>query len=122
MEDHLYFHCALAGKKLASLRKDNRACFNVVDVGPQALLGPKCGITQIYKSVLCFGTVEIITDGESKKAILTKMVEKYVPQKYNYSVEQDGFLAHTAVLKMRITNMSGKENKLTAAHTLIERP
>jgi hypothetical protein len=55
------------------------------------------------------------------KKILTKMVEKYVPQKYNYFSTKDQYIYDTNIIKMHIIKMSGKENKLSSNHTIIER-
>ena len=57
-EGNLYFHSALSGSKIEALQTDPRACFLVDEVGPQVIWEEGCGISQIYKSVVCFGRAE----------------------------------------------------------------
>ncbi len=117
----IYFHSALAGKKIEAIQNDNRVCFLVNEVGPQVLWEKKCGITQIYKSVICFWKAEIISDFNYKKKILLQMIDKFVPKKYNYSSMKEEHIHDTNIIKMNILKMSGKENKLSPNHRIIER-
>ena len=121
LEKCIYFHCALDGRKIRSIQRDNRVCFLVVQIGPQALWDKRCGITQIYKSIVCFGTAEIISDFNMKKNILIKMTEKYIPKEYNYSSMKDEHIHITNIVKIDIDHISGKENKLSREHKAIEK-
>jgi nitroimidazol reductase NimA-like FMN-containing flavoprotein (pyridoxamine 5'-phosphate oxidase superfamily) len=53
-KDSIYFHGGLSGRKMEALRADSRVCFQVDEVGAQVLWDQGCGISQIYKSVICF--------------------------------------------------------------------
>jgi uncharacterized protein len=119
LDECIYFHCALEGRKIESIQYDNRVCFLVEQIGPLALWDKRCGITQIYKSVISFGTAEIITDFNIKKNILIKMTDKYISQEYNYSSMKDEYIHITNIVKINIGYMTGKENKLSQVHTVI---
>ena len=117
----IYVHSAMNGKKIDSIKKDNRVCFLVYADGPQILHEKACGISQIYKSVICFGNIEIVSDFDSKKDILIRMVSKIVPEEYNYSSMKDENINSTNIMRIRIKKMTGKENKLSSNHTVIDR-
>ena len=97
-------------------------CFMVDEIGPQALWDQGCGISQIYKSVVCFGKAEFVEGQVEKKRILEKMVQKYVPASYAFSPLKDHNIKKTAVVKIVIESMSGKENAHSPAHTVINNP
>ena len=121
-EGSVYFHSGLAGRKMEALQADPRACFMVDEIGPQVLRGPGCGISQIYKSVICFGKAEFVEGPAEKERILEKMVQKYVPPSYVFSPMQEENLKQTAVVRIVIESMSGKENILSPAHKVINNP
>jgi hypothetical protein len=58
--------------------------FMVDDIGPRVLWEQGCGISQIYKSVVCFGKAEFVEGEAEKKGILERMVRKYVPSSYPF--------------------------------------
>ncbi len=122
IEGSIYFHSGLAGRKIEGLRADPRVCFMVDEIGPQVLWEQGCGISQIYKSVVCFGKTEFVERQAEKRAILEKMVQKYVPSRYPISPMKDENIKKTAVVRIVIDSMSGKENKLSPAHTVIVNP
>jgi hypothetical protein len=118
-EGSIYFHSAQAGRKIEALRADPRACFLVDDAGPQVLWAQGCGISQIYKSVICFGQASFVENPLEKRRILDRMVQKYVPARYPLSPLKDENIEKTAVVKIAIDSMSGKENALSSAHTVL---
>ena len=121
-EGSIYFHSGLTGRKMEAMRTDSRVCFVVDEIGPQVLWEQGCGISQIYKSVICFGKVEFVEDPLEKRGILGKLVRKYVPSSYPFSPMTDQNVKKTAVVRIVIESMSGKENALSPAHTVINNP
>ena len=115
----IYFHSGLSGRKLEALRADSRVCFLVDEVGPQVLSERGCGISQIYKSVICFGKAELVESPLEKRVILERMVQKYVPSSYPLSPMKDDDIEKTAVVKIVIESMSGKANVLSPSHTVL---
>jgi len=118
----IYFHSGMAGRKMEALRTDPRVCFMVDEIGPQVLWEQGCGISQLYKSVVCFGKVEFVEEQAEKRAILEKMVQRYVPSRYPISPMKDENIKKTAVVRIIIDSMSGKENALSPAHTVVDNP
>ena len=118
-EGSIYFHSGLAGRKMEALRADPRVCFMVDEVGPQVLWEQGCGISQVYKSVVCFGKAEFVEGQVKKRGILESMVQKYVPSSYPFSTMKDQNVERTAVVKIVIESMTGKENGLSPAHKVI---
>lgn len=116
LEGAIYFHTALSGRKVASLQSDSRVCFLVDEVGPQVLWQRGCGISQIYRSVMCFGKAEFVHDPTEKKAILEKMIRKYVPTSHPMN---DQNIQGTGVVKIVIEEMSGKAHGPSPSHTVL---
>jgi nitroimidazol reductase NimA-like FMN-containing flavoprotein (pyridoxamine 5'-phosphate oxidase superfamily) len=118
----IYFHSGLAGRKIDAMRADSRVCFMVDEIGPQVLWEQGCGISQIYKSVICFGKAEFVEGQDEKRRILGNMVQKYVPSCYAFSPMKDQNIIKTAVIRIVIESISGKENALSPVHTVISNP
>jgi uncharacterized protein len=118
----IYFHSGLEGRKMEALRADSRVCFMVDEIGPQVLWEKGCGISQVYKSVVCFGKAEFVQGQTEKGGILEQMVRKYVPPGYAAPPLKGKNIENTAVVRIVIESMSGKENALSSAHTVIAHP
>ena len=121
-EGSIYFHSGLAGRKMEALRADSRVCFMVDENGPQVLWEQGCGISQVYKSVICFGKAEFVEGQIEKGRTLGKMVQKYVPSSYPFSPMKEQNIKKTAVVRVVIESMSGKENTLSPVYTVIKNP
>ena len=119
LEGSIYFHSGVSGRKMEALRADSRVCFLVDEVGPQVVWEQGCGISQIYKSVVCFGKAEFVEDPLEKRGILERMVRKYVPSSYPFSPMTDQNIKKTAVVRIVIESMTGKENVLSPLHTIL---
>ncbi|MBU4143197.1 pyridoxamine 5'-phosphate oxidase family protein [Patescibacteria group bacterium] len=104
---------------MEALQADSRVCFLVDEVGPQVLWEQGCGISQIYKSVVCFGKAEFVEDPLKKRGMLERMVRKYAPSSYPFSSMKDQNVNKTAVVRIVIESMSGKENVLSPSHTVL---
>lgn len=118
-EGSLYFHSGPSGRKMEALRADSRVCFLVDEIGPQVLSQQGCRISQVYKSVICFGKAEFVTGLPEKRDILERMIKKYVPPGYPLSPMTDENVQRTAVVKIVIESISGKENVLSPSHTVL---
>ena len=119
IDGSIYFHSGLSGRKLEAIRADSRVCFLVDEIGPQVLWEGGCGISQIYKSVICFGKAELIESPLEKKKILERMIQKYVPSNYFLSPMKEDNIEKTAIVKIIIESMSGKANVLSPSHTVL---
>jgi len=119
LDGAIYIHCAQAGRKFEALKADGRACFEVDEAGPQVLSARGCGISQLYRSVLCFGNARFVEDPAEKRGILSRMIEKYVPSSYTVSPMNEENLANTALVKIAVETMTGKAQSLSPAHTVV---
>lgn len=121
-EGNLYFHSGMSGRKMEALRADSRVCFLVDEVGPQVLWERGCGISQIYRSVVCFGRASLVEDPSEKRAVLEQMIRKYVPPGYPLSPMKEENVGNTAIVKIVVESMSGKANELSSLHTVLPGP
>ena len=119
VEGGIYFHSAQTGRKIEALRADSRVCFLVDEVGPLVLFERGCGITQIYKSVVCFGKAEFVEDPVEKRRILESMVQKFVPENQPLPPMKDDKIEKTAVVKIVVESTSGKTNTPSEQHTVL---
>ncbi len=106
--DRLYFHCALRrGRKLDNLSHDNRVCFEVSEMLEIKEHANPCKFTTGYKSVLAFGTAELVDDSKEKARILNLLAGKYSSTgAYEPVTEEQG--GAVAVLVLKIEQLSGK--------------
>ena len=105
--DVLYFHCARSGHKLDLIRQNPKASFCVVD---QDQIHPEA-YTTWFRSVIVYGTMEILEDEQEKLTAIEKLAEKYAPAD---SVEnREEFIRKDwiplCMLKMTIDHVTGKE-------------
>jgi uncharacterized protein len=119
-DGNIYVHSAMAGRKIEALKCDSRACFLVYEDGPQVTWEKGCGISQIYKSVICFGKAFFVEDLDEKKLMLEKMIQKYAPEESAFPQINNENLGKTAVIKIIVESMSGKANELTSAHAVVQ--
>jgi len=101
----LYFHSASEGRKIDILRKNNRVCFEFDIPGEmkESEQGCKWGIR--YRSVIGYGTAELVDNGEAKRNALEILMAQYSGKKYIFPAE---VVAKTAIIKVVITHMTGK--------------
>jgi nitroimidazol reductase NimA-like FMN-containing flavoprotein (pyridoxamine 5'-phosphate oxidase superfamily) len=104
----LYLHSAKEGKKIDMIRANPRVCFEI-DVGVEMIqAGQPCDWGMRFASVIGLGTASILEDPEEKKSGLDAILEHYSsPSVQPYP---DSILEHTAVIKVRIQEMTGKRS------------
>ena len=103
----LYFHCAREGKKLDCIRSHSLGCM-IVDTGHELVTGEKgCDWGMKYRSVVGKGTVEIVENMAERKMGLDLLMKHYSGRS-GFSYDERVFQA-TEVLKMTITEMTGKK-------------
>ena len=113
------FHGAMAGHKHDLLAADPRASFCVIDaddVVPQEY-------TTRFRSVICFGTVEVVDDPAAQEDDLMFMGERFnVGQPEACRKEIANFAGKTRVLRLRVERMTGKESTPLAAERRAANP
>lgn len=108
-EGKIYFHCAVAGRKLGAVRSHGSASFCVV--GCDDVLPAK--FTIAYRSVIAEGRIAEVTDEYERLYALRLLAAKYSPEESAEAVEQEicGCLNRVIVLALTIENLSGKQGK-----------
>lgn len=101
---YLYFHCAMEGKKLDLLAKDNRVTFEMDCSHNFILYEERMSCTMGYESVMGHGTMEIVPD-EDKLAGLKILMRQYHAEDFKFNTDM---MKVTTVLKMTVTDMTGK--------------
>ena len=102
----LYFHCAPEGRKMDILRRNNRVCFefDIPEGMREAEQGCRWGIK--YRSVIGFGTAEMVDDKEGKRRALEIVMAQYSDKEYTFP---DDVVTKTAVIKIVIARVTGKQ-------------
>jgi nitroimidazol reductase NimA-like FMN-containing flavoprotein (pyridoxamine 5'-phosphate oxidase superfamily) len=102
----LYFHSASEGRKIDILRKNSRICFefDIPEGMREAEQGCRWGIK--YRSVIGFGTAEIVDDQEGKRRALEIVMAQYSGKEYIFP---EDVVTKTAVIKVVIARVTGKQ-------------
>lgn len=102
----IYFHCSTEGKKLEMMDKNNFVCFEF-DTGHILREGTDaCDFGMTYRSVVGWGRLSRVTGREEREEGLLAIMEHYSGRR-NHSFKP-AILARTLVLKLEITEMTGK--------------
>ena len=104
MNDAIYFHCAIDGRKLEILSQNNAVSFCVV--GDTEVLPDKFGMK--YESAIVSGTAQEVT-GSEKQYALECMLKKYSQAYFNKGLEVIKVnINRTRVYKIIIQTTTGK--------------
>jgi len=105
----LYFHSAVEGHKIDSIKRCGKASFCVIsqdDVVPERY-------TTHYKSTVAFGRIRIVEDKHEKMEILRKIGIRFAPHNTEQMLSDEitGSFDRVAVLEMTIDHLTGKESR-----------
>ncbi len=107
-EKALYVHSATTGKKIDILKQNNRICFQM-DYGHEVLKDAlACNWTARYRSLIGFGTVEILTGEEEKKYGLNRIMAHYGGPESNVFNERN--VKSVVILKINIDEWTMKQS------------
>ncbi|HIZ80748.1 MAG TPA: pyridoxamine 5'-phosphate oxidase family protein [Candidatus Mediterraneibacter pullistercoris] len=103
----IYFHCARKGHKIDAILRNPKASFCVIDkdhIMPEEY-------TSYFRSVIVFGTIQIMEDEEEKRTAIDKLALKYAPDdtKENRQKAIDREWKPLCMLEMTPEHISGKE-------------
>ena len=103
---NVYFHSAKEGHKIDAVKGCQKATFCVIDkddVQPEKY-------TTFYKSVIAFGTVEIVSDKEEELFAITRLGDKYYPNhNAELQAEIEKFKSKFVIIKLNIQYATGKQ-------------
>lgn len=101
---YLYFHCAMQGKKLDLIRKDNRATFEMDCDHNFILYDERMSFTMGYSSVVGHGIIEFVEE-EKKYEALKILMRLYHAEDFQFNKDM---IKVTTVLKMKVLDITGK--------------
>jgi len=102
----LYFHCALAGRKLEIINQNSLACFEM-DCSHQLQTGQlACEYSMNYESIIGSGTIEIINDSAERLFGLNCLMHHY-SGRADWSFEERA-LSLTNVLRLQADEFVAK--------------
>ena len=105
-EGNIYFHCAKVGHKIDCIKNCDSISLSVIE--HDEIIEEK--FTDKYKSVVVFGKVEIIDDEKEIRRLCRKMCAALCPNVSDgIEKEIEQFIEQTAVVKITIEDMTGKE-------------
>lgn len=103
-----YIHSAPEGKKIDLIGMNNRVCFEVEDAA-EIVKGEKaCNWTTRYRSVVGYGSVEILSDDESKQLGLEVIMAQHGSSDLLEFNPKN--LKRMVILKLTITSLTGKQS------------
>lgn len=103
----LYAHCALEGKKLDIIRRNNRIC--VAIVGEEMVCGAEkaCKWDSRYESVMIFGAAYIVEDVAEKVKGLKILMKHYSNRNYELT---ESMVSAVAVIRVDVESITGKRS------------
>lgn len=106
-ENHIYFHCALEGRKLENIKENPKICMSFVgkaDVEQEAY-------TVRYESAVVEGCAEIVNDDEEKLFALQLICKRFCPDLMEeHFAYIEPRIKYTGVCRLEIQGISGKAN------------
>lgn len=109
-QGYIYIHCAKEGKKIDLIRQNNTVCIEVEQIARVERYEKACKWATTYRSVIGYGTVEIITDPAGKQQgldVIMKHNGANDSHDLNYEKSQ---LDAMWILKVKIHEMTGKQS------------
>ena len=104
----IYIHSAPAGKKIDLLNRNGFVCFEVEQTARVVPKDKACKWATLYRSVVGYGEVEIITDFESKKRGLEIIMAQHgAPDQADFEPKE---VKSIVILKLTITSLTGKQS------------
>lgn len=106
--DRLYFHSAMAGRKLDCLRQNSRVCVVCTADGREI---DQPALTTRYASAILRGTAAEVTDAEEKLHALRLLCWKLAPENPEGRGNFESCLGHTVVWRIEVETITGKANR-----------
>jgi nitroimidazol reductase NimA-like FMN-containing flavoprotein (pyridoxamine 5'-phosphate oxidase superfamily) len=108
-DDRLFWHGSSASRMLRNLAKGVPACLTVCHIDGIVLARSAFHHSINYRSVMAFGTAQLLDDAEEKAQALRAFVNRYFPGRYE-AVKQPNpqEVKGTTIITMRIEEASAK--------------
>lgn len=107
-ENCLYIHSAPEGKKIDILKKNPLVCFEVEQQADIVEDEIACKWSTLYRSVVGYGNVQLVTEFEAKKRGLEIIMTQHgYKGKMEFETKEVEFIV---ILKLQIESMTGKQS------------
>jgi len=107
-EGSIYIHSAPEGRKIELLKINNRVCFEIEHAARIIEKEKACGWTTLYRSVVGYGSVEILSDAKSKQdGMEIIMAQHGAPDMVDFEPRDMGRMI---ILKLTISSLTGKQS------------
>ena len=103
----LYFHGALAGRKVELIRKNSKVCFEIDTDVEIVNVETLCDAVVKYRSVIGVGRAYILEDDEEKSHGLNLIMRQYTEGDFSFPKSE---LDKTLVVKVDIESITGKKS------------
>jgi nitroimidazol reductase NimA-like FMN-containing flavoprotein (pyridoxamine 5'-phosphate oxidase superfamily) len=104
----IYIHSAPEGRKIELLKRNNLVCFEIEHSVKVIRAGKACGWSTLYRSVVGYGTVEIVSDDAGKRQGLGIIMAQHgAPGLTDFTADS---LNGMVILKLTITSVTGKQS------------
>lgn len=103
----LYFHCALKGRKIDILKKNNNVFFQFDTDHKLVYADEACDFTMKYSSVTGEGKIFIVESEDERESGLNILMKQY-SGKNDYSFKP-GVMKNTLILRLDIESITGKQ-------------
>ena len=104
----IYIHSASEGKKMDILKANNKVCFEIEDTTEIIRKDLSCDWATKYRSLIGYGTIDIITDSEQKKRGLDIIMTQHGKTMNNVYKEEQ--VENLVILKLTIERVTGKQS------------
>lgn len=102
----LYFHCAIEGRKLEMIKKNNYVCFEM-DTDHKIYKGEQgCDWGMNYSSVVGYGKISVLEDNVTRIEGLNCIMAHYSDRK-DFAYDEKT-LERTTILRLDLQEMTGK--------------
>lgn len=106
----VFIHCANEGKKIDLIKKNNIVCIEIEQTAKVKRYEKACKWSTLYRSVIGYGRVEIITDYEQKRQGLDVIMKHNgADLSHDLNYEKDK-VDSMSLLKVEITEITGKQS------------
>ncbi len=112
--DQIYLHGARANGTLATIEAGARVCITVTLLDGLVYSRTATNHSANYRSVVCFGEGEAVTDAAEKEAVLAAMITRYFAGRtagVHYAAPEAAHLTATALVRVRVTAWNAKARR-----------
>jgi uncharacterized protein len=107
-DNALFIHSSTVGKKIELLKLNNKVCFEI-DVEGELIKGDmSCDWSINYRSLIGYGTMDIITDFDEKQAGLDIIMKQHGKSENN--IYKKSNVEAIVILKLNIEQITGKQS------------